>query len=150
MQNLTPAQRNAQNTSAAQQYLNAMALSHQSSNRKSNRSVANTSNRSNFRSTGSQKLEPLPPRQIRGTGSVSGRKSTKAANNRVDAVLFPADTSMNGGNEKSSMIMLGNASNKSNFQKAYEKTNNKKDYISMVSSSMPLDVKSDNGMYDDN
>ena len=65
-------------------------------------------------------------------------------------MLFPADSSMNGGNEKSSMVMLGNASNKSNFQKAYEKTNNKKDYISLVSSSMPLDVKSDNGMYDEN
>jgi hypothetical protein len=48
------------------------------------------------------------------------------------------------------MIMLGNASNRSNFQKAYDKKNTKKDYISLVASSMPLEIKSDEDPYQEN
>ena len=85
--------RNNASTSAAQQYLNNMALSQAlpGSTRQSNRSVANTTNRSNFRSTnskGQKKLEPLPPRGANrsstnaggGGGSVSGRKGQGSKN----------------------------------------------------------------------
>ena len=48
--------------------------------------------------------------------------------------------------------MLGNVSgsSKSNFAQAYDKTNSgKKDYISMVAGTLPMDSRSDEDMHDE-
>ena len=92
MQYSTPSIKNNADATAAQQYLNQMALSGATSSatRKSNRSVANTSNRSGFRGGGNARLDPLPPRAGRANaGSVSGRKGGLNQNKMVDVVLFP-------------------------------------------------------------
>ena len=138
MQTLTPSMRSAQNASAAQNYLNSMAISQQTA-RKSNRSVANSSVRSNFRSTHGTKLDPLPPRASRGkdggASSVSGKKPKTTS--KVDVVLFPSQKS-----STDNMIMLSNSGQKSAFQQAYEKAQ-QKDYISLVANSIPLDINSE-------
>ena len=86
--------------------------------RKSNRSVANNSNRSNFRSTNGQRLDPLPPRGNRGgAGSVSGRKSVhKRQNNQpVDVVFFPTADNKMDKQGSTNMTSIGNQSSKSAF-----------------------------------